>query len=229
MIKPELTQHPITAEYALVWCGNCEQDQPIFSSFPGDQWPECAVCETPNPINLCDWEECFSKWGQLDGDGLDYTEEIADFLRSIGYLVKTHQWGVHNYVIRDITASSGVVLQRWSEEPFINPHTIDSDPRTYLPAGLVEILDSKFKPDTYHHIPVKWVNERPRINEVDDSDVYTIREFLVLTGESYLVKARSEEEATAKVGALVCGDPCPCEVKNCDCVEDNETRTEVIS
>jgi hypothetical protein len=54
--------------------------------------------------------------------------------------------------------------------------------------------------------------------------------FTVLTGESYEVDAKNEEQAEEKFFAWFNGESCPCgeDEDTCDCVEDGETLTVVL-
>lgn len=49
--------------------------------------------------------------------------------------------------------------------------------------------------------------------------------FVVLSGDSVIITASSAEEAEAKYVAQLFGNPCPCGLEDCECVEDGETLT----
>jgi hypothetical protein len=87
---------------------------------------DCVDCEVPfvmsdldGKIYHCDCEpfvwnvnHAFEKFGFNDGDSdRNYTNEIAQCIREIGYEVECDGWGCHNYVITKITRKSdGVVV-----------------------------------------------------------------------------------------------------------------------
>lgn len=52
--------------------------------------------------------------------------------------------------------------------------------------------------------------------------------FTVLSGESYSVKADTEDEALEKFFATESGEACPCGSDDCECVEWAETLTVVV-
>lgn len=67
------------------------------------------ICDCCGSLIHWNWEEAFSKFGFNDGDGLIFTEEVADTLRDAGYAVETMVWGIHNAVVTKI-AKQGVPL-----------------------------------------------------------------------------------------------------------------------
>ena len=85
------------------------------------------------------WEEAFYKFGFGDGDGLNFTECVADCIRKMGYEVDTHTWGIHNYMIHEITDADGRNL---FESQDVNVGY--DDPREYLPKEIIEKLDEEF-------------------------------------------------------------------------------------
>ncbi len=95
-----------------------------------------TYCESCGARHAWRWEEAFDKFGFGDGDGLVMTDHVADVLRKAGYAVTTEHWGFHNVIITSIAL--GVVEQI--------PDGVRlgyDDPRSYLPAALVVILDNK--------------------------------------------------------------------------------------
>ena len=85
------------------------------------------------------WEEAFSKFGFADGDGNIQTHQVVAVLKQAGYEVSSHDWGCHNHVIDSIKQDGRELI----------PHDDDSvffgydDPRGYLPADIVSLLDEK--------------------------------------------------------------------------------------
>lgn len=84
-----------------------------------------------------EWEEAFSKFGFGDGDGPNFTREVEEFLYDIGWSAEVDNWGIHNFMIMDITGANG-------EKPMAKATVGYDCPRTYLPTELVEQLDEKF-------------------------------------------------------------------------------------
>ena len=88
-----------------------------------------------------DWEEAFDKFGFGDGDGWNGTEIVADFIESLGYGVVGDQWGIHNYMIMELTVGWGPIyisiLPDHISRGYDNPHG-------YLPRDLVQQLETKF-------------------------------------------------------------------------------------
>lgn len=100
------------------------------------------------PISECDncgntyqwlWEEAFDKFGFNDGDGQVETYEVEDVLREAGYAVEMQQWGLHNLVISSIK-KDGDELMPLDDPKFDLGY---SDPRSYLPEEIVQLLDRK--------------------------------------------------------------------------------------
>ncbi len=56
----------------------------------------------PRTVIQWEWEDAFSKFGFGDGDGMNHTQTIADFIETLGYEVYCDSWGIHNYMIFDI-------------------------------------------------------------------------------------------------------------------------------
>ena len=98
------------------------------------------------PLTTCDtcggdayrwsWTEAFDKFGFNDGDGQVETETVADVLRNAGYETVTEGWGFHNTVI--------VSIRRDGKDCIPNDISLGyDDPRGYLPAEIVELLDRR--------------------------------------------------------------------------------------
>ena len=95
----------------------------------------------PREVIEWEWEEAFDKFGFGDGDGWNGTEIVADFIESLGYGVVCDQWGIHNYMIMDLTVWCGPIYIS------ILPDHIsrgDDNPHGYLPRDLVQQLETKF-------------------------------------------------------------------------------------
>lgn len=93
----------------------------------------CSKCGTGR---WWSWEEAFSKFGFNDGDGDVYTDEVVAVLENAGYKACAEKWGIHNVVISSIE-KDGVELI---------PDDVGlgyGDPRKYLPAEIVTLLDEK--------------------------------------------------------------------------------------
>lgn len=102
----------------------------------------CPTCG--NPYSW-DWEEAFVKFGFGDGEGLVMTEHVAAKLRQAGYAVTIEPWGCHNVTIASIKRD-GVELI-----PFDSINFGYDDPRDYLPAEIIDLLDDAFDEDTEVH------------------------------------------------------------------------------
>jgi len=86
------------------------------------------------------WEEAFSKFGFMDGDGQVETENVAEGLRHAGYDVTVTEWGVHNTVISSIVQNGVELISDDIEFGYDNP-------RDYLPKAIIELLDDSFPSD----------------------------------------------------------------------------------
>jgi len=84
------------------------------------------------------WEEAFDKFGFNDGDGLIFTDDVAVYLKQLGYEVDIHKWLLHNRIIISIKKNGKELI------PFetINPGY--DCPRYYLPQKIIAALDAKF-------------------------------------------------------------------------------------
>jgi len=49
--------------------------------------------------------------------------------------------------------------------------------------------------------------------------------FDVITGNSFCVEAETPKEAMEKLTAYQDGEICPCEIEDCDCVQESEVDT----
>ena len=56
----------------------------------------------PRLMMVWEWQDAFSKWGFMDGDGWNGTHLVSEFIESLGYEVECDTWGIHNYLILDI-------------------------------------------------------------------------------------------------------------------------------
>ena len=95
----------------------------------------CPTCCEPHSWS---WEEAFDKFGFGDGDGIVMTEHVAKALRKAGYGVTTEPWGCHNVTVTSITNKKGSELI---------PETANcgyDEPRDYLPARIIKVLDNAF-------------------------------------------------------------------------------------
>ncbi len=84
------------------------------------------------PQTIISWEitDAFSKFGFEDGDGPNFTDEVASAIEAAGpYRCRTQIWGLHNYGIEAIEAEiapgewvrvagfDGYELPRWESLP----------------------------------------------------------------------------------------------------------------
>ena len=88
------------------------------------------------------WEDAFNKFGFDDGEGMVMTSVVAHALKGAGYSVERHVWGAHNEVIMSIQ-KDGIELIPHDRIQ----HGYD-DPRDYLPADVVALLDAVFAHNT---------------------------------------------------------------------------------
>jgi hypothetical protein len=99
-----------------------------------------TTCESCGTCHQWTWEEAFDKFGFGDGDGLVMTDSVAGVLIGAGYAVESQQWGLHNVVITSIKLDG---VEQIPEGATIGY----DDPRSYLPATIVELLDAKVTGD----------------------------------------------------------------------------------
>jgi hypothetical protein len=103
-----------------------------------------SVCCTCGGTIQWNWEEAFCKFGFLDGDGQIETQNIADALTEAGYEVIIQEWGMHNTIITHI--------KKFELEQIPDDVKLGYDnPREYLPAEIVELLDKLFPAETPYH------------------------------------------------------------------------------
>lgn len=82
------------------------------------------------------WEAAFDKFGFCDGDGQVMTATVALALMQSGYSVTTDKWGVHNTIITSITRHGIEQIPSTTRLGY-------DDPRDYLPADIITLLDAK--------------------------------------------------------------------------------------
>ena len=97
--------------------------------------PSCT-CETCGGPYYWIWEDAFDKFGFGDGDGQVQTSNVANVLQQAGYEVDHDYWGLHNDVIRSIKKDGAELIPDTAEVGY-------DDPRKYLPAAIVTLLDEK--------------------------------------------------------------------------------------
>lgn len=86
------------------------------------------------------WEEAFDKFGFSDGDGQNETGQVECVLSDAGYEVKMDAWGLHNDVIVSIKKDGQEQIPH--DDPKIAFGY--TDPREYLPAEIIALLDEHF-------------------------------------------------------------------------------------
>jgi hypothetical protein len=105
---------------------------------------------------LWEWVDAFDKFGFGDGDGANFTDDVAAFINSKGYECDCETWGIHNYMIKDITAHDpetdecGASIMTYPEgHPKFGEEVKYGydNPREWLPKWLVEKLDKEFGED----------------------------------------------------------------------------------
>lgn len=97
--------------------------------------PKCK-CETCGGPYHWIWEDAFDKFGFGDGDGQVETSTVANILQDAGFIVEHDYWGLHNDVISSIKKDGIEQIPETAEVGYDNP-------RTYLPAAIVTLLDEK--------------------------------------------------------------------------------------
>lgn len=95
-----------------------------------------SPCDTCGHSYHWRWEEAFDKFGFGDGDGQRETCTVVAVLEKAGYIVETSELGLHNEII-DSIKKDGVEQIPYGTE------TGHDDPRQYLPAAIVTLLDAK--------------------------------------------------------------------------------------
>jgi hypothetical protein len=99
-----------------------------------------TTCESCGTRHEWTWEEAFDKFGFGDGDGLVMTDSVGGVLIDAGYAVESQQWGLHNVVITSIKLDGVEQIPEGTRLGY-------DDPRSYLPAAVVELLDAKVTGD----------------------------------------------------------------------------------
>ena len=120
--------------------------------------------------HICwEWEEAFDKFGFGDGDGPNFTSDVAAAIQSkFGYECHLDSWGIHNFLIMCITdpKTKACVYKRkpWTPDlgQFVEKEIVEGvayvkaddcngwnpgydDPRSYLPDEVIAYLDETFK------------------------------------------------------------------------------------
>lgn len=94
------------------------------------------------------WTEAFDKFGFDDGDGPNFTGQVADFLESLGFDVECERWGIHNIIIRHLSYNGidllALPVDRDEYGDGRVPELGYDNPREYLRPGLVAALDRQF-------------------------------------------------------------------------------------
>jgi hypothetical protein len=86
------------------------------------------------------WEEAFDKYGFNDGDGNVETFVVAEVLEKHGYITVCEKWGLHNVVIYSIKKDGVELIPPGADVGF-------ADPRSYLPAEIIALLDRELPED----------------------------------------------------------------------------------
>lgn len=97
---------------------------------------QAPVKVTKRSVFAFDWTEAFDKFGFGDGDGDVHTHKVALTLSAQGYAVTTQWYGLHNQVIVSIKQRGIELISASAEVGYDNP-------RQYLPAEIVTILDGR--------------------------------------------------------------------------------------
>ena len=101
-----------------------------------------TACHHCRADHAWSWEEAFDKFGFEDGDGPVHTHLVAQILEATGLEVSCTVWGMHNTVIHSIQRSGEELI------PADIRHGYD-DPRDYLPADIVALLDQQLPADAH--------------------------------------------------------------------------------
>ena len=99
-----------------------------------------TTCRHCDADHYWSWDEAVDKFGFGGGDGLVETETVANVLCAAGYAVAFQRWGCHNVVITKITGDGRELIPDDANVGY-------DDPREYLPAAIVELLDREFGAD----------------------------------------------------------------------------------
>lgn len=98
-----------------------------------------TTCDTCGGEYHWNWTEAFDKFGFNDGDGQVETWQVESVLSEAGYTVKVDGWGLHNTVIISIK-KEGVEQIPYDNSDYQFGY---DDPRNFLPAEIVKLLDEK--------------------------------------------------------------------------------------
>lgn len=82
------------------------------------------------------WEDAFDKFGFGDGNGQVETATVAHVLTQAGYAVEHEYWGLHNDIISSIKKNGVEQIPETAGVGY-------DDPRKYLPAAIVTLLDER--------------------------------------------------------------------------------------
>lgn len=96
-----------------------------------------ATCHICGSCVAWAWEDAFDKFGFGDGDGVVMTADVIAVLDQAGYDAVSHKWGLHNEVIVSITKDGVEQIPATAQSGY-------DDPRQYLPASIIALLDAKF-------------------------------------------------------------------------------------
>ena len=124
----------------------------------------------PKTVIEWEWEEAFDKFGFGDGDGPNFTDEVAGAIQGkFGYECQLDTWGIHNFMIMSIVdpKTRQCVYKRrpWNpgrdreeDKEVVDGQAYVKDvdgtggwcigyaaPRDYLPDAVVAYLDETFK------------------------------------------------------------------------------------
>ena len=102
----------------------------------GDKKMTTSVCKNCG-ASCWSWEEAFDKFGFNDGDGQIETWRVQAALERAGYSAQEACCGLHNTIIFSIKKDNVELIPEDAEVGYDNP-------RSYLPAELVELLDREF-------------------------------------------------------------------------------------
>lgn len=95
-----------------------------------------SPCEHCGGVYAWQWEDAFNKFGFNDGDGQVETETVAMVLSRAGYKVDWQRWGLHNTIITSIQQNGLELIPERANVGY-------DDPRAYLPAPVVAVLDQR--------------------------------------------------------------------------------------
>lgn len=107
-----------------------------------------SICDRCGGTYHWRWEEAFDKFGFGDGDGQVETATVEAVLNDAGYATRTEIWGMHNTVIFSIKKNGSELMP--VDDPEI--HIGYADPRAYLPAEIVALLDAALPEKDSGHI-----------------------------------------------------------------------------